>query len=158
MTNALFLDRDGVINEDFGYVCRPEDFKLIDGVIDFCREMQGRGYKIIVITNQSGIARGYYAESDFERITAHMIGVFASAGVTIADVFHCPSLEGPDRKPAPGLFLKAKEKYEIDMAASINIGDKERDLEAGRAAGVGVNILFSEDWQSVIRQIKKHAV
>lgn len=151
MTKALFLDRDGVINEDLGYVYRSEDFKLIDGVIDFCKEMQGRGYEIIVITNQSGIARGYYTESDFEKITAHMVDLFASAGVTITDVFHCPSLEGPDRKPAPGLFLKAREKYGIDMAASVNIGDKDRDLAAGRAAGVGVNILFDGNWPSTAR-------
>ena len=150
MTKALFLDRDGTINVDYGYVYEPERFVFIDGVFDFCRMAQDKGYLLIVVTNQSGIARGYFTEADFAAITKYMVDRFTAAGVTITDVFHCPSLEGPDRKPEPGMFLKAKEKYDIDMAASVNIGDKERDIEAGRLAGVGKNVLFTGDYCGII--------
>ena len=149
MTKALFLDRDGTINHDFGYVYEPERFVFIDGVFDFCRMAQGKGYLIIVVTNQSGIARGYFTESDFTTVTDYMVSRFAAAGVTITDVFHCPSLEGPDRKPEPGMFVKAKAKYDINMLASVNIGDRERDLVAGRRAGVGRNLLFEGDFRSL---------
>lgn len=149
MTKALFLDRDGTINVDYGYVHEPEKFVFIDGVFDFCRLAQEKGYLIIVVTNQSGIERGYFTEADFAMITKYMVNKFAEAGVTVTDVFHCPSLEGPDRKPEPGMFLKAKEKYDIDMALSINIGDRDRDLEAGRRAGIGNNLLFEGDFRSL---------
>ena len=143
MNKALFLDRDGTINVDTGYVHEPERFVFIDGIFDFCREAQSKGYLIIVITSQSGIERGYFTEADYERTTEHMVDEFARHGVMITDVLHCPSLSGPDRKPAPGLFLKARDKHNIDMPRSVNVGDRERDLQAGQAAGVGTNILFT---------------
>ena len=149
MSKALFLDRDGTINVDYGYVHEPARFEFIDGVFDFCRRAQELGYLLIVITSQSGIERGYFTEDDFSAITNYMVDGFAAEGVTITDVFHCPSLEGPDRKPEPGLFLKAQAKYGIDMAASVNVGDRERDLEAGRRAGVGRNILFTGDYKAL---------
>ena len=147
MSKALFLDRDGTINVDYGYVHEPTRFEFIDGVFDFCRRAQELGYLLIVITSQSGIERGYFTEDDFSAITKYMVECFAAEGVIITDVFHCPSLEGPDRKPEPGLFHKAKAKYDIDMASSINVGDRERDLEAGRRAGVGRNVLFAGDYK-----------
>ncbi len=150
MTKALFLDRDGTINVDYGYVYEPERFVFIDGVFDFCRTAQDKGYLLIVVTNQSGIERGYFTEADFAAITKYMVDKFAEAGVTITDVFHCPSLEGSDRKPEPGMFLKAKEKYDIDMTVSLNIGDSARDLEAGRRAGVGRNIPFGGDFSALV--------
>ncbi len=146
MAKALFLDRDGTINIDRAYVHAKEDFTFIDGVFEFCRKAQEKGYLIIVITNQSGIARGYYTEADYKRLTDWMLGEFADRGVVVTDVFHCPSLSGPDRKPESGMFLKARDKYSIDMSASVNIGDKQRDVEAGERAGVGVNLLFTGDW------------
>jgi len=149
MAKALFLDRDGTINVDRAYVYRREDFAFIDGVFDFCRMAQGKGYLIIVVTNQSGIARGYYTESDYKSLTDWMVGEFAKHGVTVSDVFHCPELSGPDRKPEPGLFLKARDKYGIDMAASVSIGDKPRDVEAGERAGVGRNILFTGTYAGI---------
>ena len=153
MTKALFLDRDGTINVDYRYVHELEKFVFIDGVFDFCRMAQEKGYLIIVVTNQSGIARGYFTEADFAAITNYMVDRFAAAGVTITDVFHCPSLDGPDRKPEPGMFFKAKGKYDIDMAASLNIGDSARDLEAGRRAGVGRNIPFSGDFSALVEML-----
>ena len=143
MNKALFLDRDGTINIDTGYVHEPERFEFINGIFEFCRAAQDKGFLIIVITNQSGIERGYFTEDEYITTTRYMVGEFAQRGITITDVLHCPALSGPDRKPKPGLFLKARDKYNIDMSRSINIGDKERDIQAGRAAGVGTNILFA---------------
>ena len=146
MAKALFLDRDGTINVDRAYVHAKNDFTFIDGVFEFCSRAQEKGYLIIVITNQSGIARGYYTEADYKELTDWMVGEFSKRGVAITDVFHCPELSGPDRKPEPGMFLKARDKYSIDMSASVNIGDKPRDVEAGERAGVGVNMLFTGNW------------
>lgn len=142
-TKALFLDRDGTINVDYGYVYQPEKFELIDGIIDVCLKAQKLGYLIIVITNQSGIERGYYTETDFKNMNQYMIDLFKKQGVHLTDVFYCPDLESPDRKPNPGMFLKAQKKYHIDMAQSVSIGDKDRDIEAGKKAGVGKNLLFN---------------
>ena len=143
MNKALFLDRDGTINIDTGYVHDPEHFVFIDGIFDFCHNALSNGFIIIIITNQSGIERGYFTEADYQHTTKYMLDEFTRRNIAITDVLHCPSLTGPNRKPAPGLFLKAKEKYNIDMSSSIQIGDKERDLSAGRNAGIGTNILFT---------------
>ena len=140
---ALFLDRDGTINVDYGYVCQLENFKLINGIMSLCRKAQELGYLIIVITNQSGIGRGYFSDEAFQKLNRYMIDIFAKQGITIADVFYCPDMDGPRRKPECGMFLEAKQKHDIDMAASISVGDKERDVEAGRRAGVGKNLLFN---------------
>ncbi|MCQ2915063.1 MAG: D-glycero-beta-D-manno-heptose 1,7-bisphosphate 7-phosphatase [Alphaproteobacteria bacterium] len=145
MDKALFLDRDGTINIDHGYVYKIDDFKLKDGILELCHCAQEKGYKIIVITNQSGIERGFYTIDDYEKVTQYMIDLFKSEGITITDVFSCPHLTSPDRKPNPGMFLKAKEKYNIDMFKSYSVGDKERDIEAALNAGVGHNYLLSDN-------------
>lgn len=139
---ALFLDRDGTVNIDRHYVHRIEDFEWVPGIVDLCRAAQEKGFSIIIITNQSGIERGYFTEADYERLTAHMRAAFAAEGVELLDVLHCPYLEHPDRKPNPGLFLKAEAKWGINMAASVSLGDKPRDVAAGVAAGVGRNYLL----------------
>src|SRR5574344_1390913 len=118
MVKALFLDRDGVINVDYGYVYQPEHFEFVKGIFDFCKVAQQKGYLIIVITNQSGIARGYFTQKDFEKVNAYMIQKFQEKGITITDVFYCPDLSGINRKPNCGLFLQAQKKYQIEMAAS----------------------------------------
>lgn len=140
---ALFLDRDGTINVDYGYVYQPEKFELIEGIVELCQQAQKKGYLIIVITNQSGIARGYYTDDDFHKLNRYMIKLFAEKGVQITDVFYCPDLEGPRRKPECGMFIEARDKYNIDMAQSISVGDKERDVEAGKKAAVGKNLIFN---------------
>lgn len=139
---ALFLDRDGTINVDYGYVCQKERFDFINGVFELCRKARRLGYLIVIATNQSGIERGYFTVADFEALTAWTLERFREEGVEIAAVFHCPTLTGDDRKPKPGMFLKAKALLNIDMSASVSLGDKERDVEAGIAAGVGKNLLF----------------
>lgn len=139
---ALFLDRDGVINVDHGYTYRIEDFHFVEGILDFIRIMQERGYLPIVVTNQSGIGRGYYRSEDFERLTEEMLRRMRDAGIAIerAQVFACPHApeEGCScRKPEPGMFLQAAERFELDLASSLLFGDKLSDIQAGRAAGVG---------------------
>ena len=144
MQKALFLDRDGTINVDYGYVYQIEKFQIIDGIFELCQKAQEKGYLIIVITNQSGIERNYYTLEDFKNLTNHMIKIFKEQNIQIHDVFYCPSLNSPDRKPNPGMFLKAKEKYNIDMNASISVGDKTTDIQAAEKAGVGKNFLLIE--------------
>jgi len=141
---VVFLDRDGVINEEVGYLHRIKDFKFIPGVMDVCENFLSLGYQLIVVTNQSGIIRGFYKEDDFHILNKWMLYEFQKNGVNILDVFFCP--HGPDdncycRKPKPGLFLNAKEKYEIEMEESWMIGDKESDIEAANNAGINQTIL-----------------
>ena len=115
---TIFLDRDGVINKDINYLHKIDDFEFIDGIFDVCLYFQSLGYKIIIITNQSGISRGYYTESDYQKVTQWMLNQFKYKNINILDIFHCP--HGPDsncdcRKPKPGMFLKAKAKHNTDM-------------------------------------------
>lgn len=149
MAKALFLDRDGTINVDYGYVFQKEKFVFIDGIVDLCRKALEKGYLIIVITNQSGIARGYFNEADFRELNRYMIDLFAEKGVKITDVFYCPELSGERRKPNAGMFFEARDKYGIDMAQSVSVGDKPRDVEAGENAGVGKNFLFENNFTEI---------
>ena len=141
---TIFLDRDGVINKEINYLHKIEDFEFIDGIFDACLHFQSLGYKIIIITNQSGISRGYYSEIDYEKVTQWMLGQFKQKNINILDIFHCP--HGPDstcdcRKPKPGMFLKAKVKHNTDMEKSWLIGDQELDVIAANAAGIENTIL-----------------
>lgn len=148
---ALFLDRDGVINVEKNYVHAIEDFQFIAGIFELCRAAQASGFKLFVITNQAGIGRGYYTEDDFRRLTQWMVQEFEKEGVSIDRVYYCPyhpeygrgtyKNDSFDRKPNPGMLLKAKEDYDIDLSRSILVGDKESDILAGISAGVGYNIL-----------------
>jgi len=143
-TKALFLDRDGVINVDRAYVYRKEDFHFMDGIFDLCRAAKEKGYLIIIVTNQSGIERGYYTELDYLTLTQHMLEEFERNAITIDDIYYCPHLQHEDRKPSPGMILKAQKKHHIDLKASLMIGDKPRDLEAGQRAGIPVNLLIGD--------------
>lgn len=142
---ALFLDRDGTINVDYGYTFELEKLEFIDGIFDLCKEAQNNGYKIIVITNQSGVERGYYTLEQMNAFNELMKNELEKQGIEIAEVYSCPYLEHEDRKPNPGMFLKAKDRYNIDMENSISVGDKERDAEAAKNAGVGKCYLFDQE-------------
>jgi D-glycero-D-manno-heptose 1,7-bisphosphate phosphatase len=144
---AVFLDRDGVLNEDIGYLHRPEDLVWIAGAPEAVRLINAAGLLAVVVTNQSGVARGYYSEADVERLHAHMARELESHGAHIDAFYMCPyHFEGadpryihpdhPDRKPNPGMLLRAMADFSIDAARSLIIGDKASDIEAGRRAGV----------------------
>lgn len=149
---ALFLDRDGVINVDHGYVCKREEFDFIEGVFDLGRTAKQLGYLIVVITNQAGIGRGYYTERAFLELTGWMCEVFQGEGVEIDKVYFCPfhpvhgvglyKVDSADRKPGPGMILRAARELNIDLARSVLLGDKETDIQAGMAAGIGYNLLL----------------
>ena len=144
---ALFLDRDGVINVDYGYVHRPEEFDFIEGIFELVAAANRAGYLVVVVTNQAGIGRGYYSEAQFHALTDWMKTRFNEHGAIIDAVYFCPChpehgigayrRESAFRKPAPGMLLQAQRELDIDMAQSILIGDKPSDMAAGRAAGVG---------------------
>ena len=141
---TIFLDRDGVINKEVNYLHKVDDFEFIGGIFDACLHFQSLSYKIIIITNQSGISRGYYTESDYQKLTQWMLKQFKYKNINILDIIHCP--HGPDsncdcRKPEPGMFLKAKAKHNTDMERSWMIGDKERDIIAANSAGIDNTIL-----------------
>lgn len=151
MSSALFLDRDGVINIDAGYVSDISSFKFIEGIFDLCRLARQLGYLIIVVTNQSGIGRGYFTENDYQTLTEWMRDRFAAEGAPLAAVYHCPY--HPDgigvyrkqsdwRKPAPGMLLQAAADFSLDLSTSLLIGDSEHDIAAARAAGLGAAIRF----------------
>ncbi|MCF6437997.1 D-glycero-beta-D-manno-heptose 1,7-bisphosphate 7-phosphatase [Pseudoalteromonas luteoviolacea] len=150
-SKAVFLDRDGVINHDHAYVHAIEDFEFIDGVFEACQYFTGLGYKLVVVTNQSGIGRGYYDEAQFQRLTQWMCEQFNRHGIDIAGVYFCPHhpkkalpqyLRDCDcRKPKPGMLLQAIEEHDIDPTTSIMVGDKASDMKAAIAAGVATKIL-----------------
>ena len=154
-TKAAFLDRDGVINIDHAYVHKPQEFQFIDGVFEACRKLQAMGYLLIVATNQSGIGRGYYTEKDFADLCDWMRADCKRESVDIADVFFCPHhpekalgayrLDCDCRKPKPGMLLAAQKKWNIDMKASLMVGDKAADMQAALAAGVAARILVGKD-------------
>ena len=141
---TIFLDRDGVINKEVEYLFRIADFKFNEGVFDACLYFQNLDYKIIIISNQSGIARGYYSERDYLELTKWMLDQFNVKGISILDILYCP--HGPEstcdcRKPKPGMLIQAKYKYNISMKDSWMIGDKETDVEAANLAGITNTIL-----------------
>ena len=141
---TIFLDRDGVINKEVGYLFKISDFEFIEGVFDACLYFHHLGYKIIIISNQSGIARGYYNKNDYLKLTEWMLSQFNNNGIKILDTFYCP--HGPEencecRKPKPGMFIEAKDKYNIRMKDSWMIGDKETDIKAANLAGITNTIL-----------------
>lgn len=145
---ALFLDRDGVINVDHGYVGRVADFELIEGVLDALRTASARGYALIIVTNQSGIGRGYFTQAEYQALESHICQLLASEGIELTAVYHCPHLPDANcdcRKPRPGMILRAAREHDIDLAKSVMIGDKQSDAEAAWASGIGRVELVSPD-------------
>lgn len=148
LRRALFLDRDGVINLDHGYVHRREEFDFVDGIFDLAVAASRRGLLLVVVTNQSGIGRGLYTEADFQALMAWVAAEFAARGTPLARIEHCPDHPGratPRRKPAPGMLLDAAAALGLDLPGSIMVGDQPGDAEAGFRAGIGTRILVSAD-------------
>ncbi len=151
-TPALILDRDGVINEDVGFLWQIERCRFVDGIFDVARHFAARGYLIVVATNQSGIGRGLFTEADFRTLMDYIVAEFRRLGAPIAAVYHAPEhpTEGVGRyrrdsawrKPNPGMILAAERDLGLDLARSWGIGDEMRDVIACRDAGVGTLVLL----------------
>jgi len=137
LKKALFLDRDGVINEDTGYPHKPGDIIFRDGIFGLCRLAVQRGYIIVVVTNQAGVAKGYFTEEDVKRLHVWMAEQFIKEGVEITAFYYCPyhtaglieqyKLDSSLRKPAPGMILQAAREHGIDLTKSLMVGDKRSD-------------------------------
>lgn len=151
---AIFLDRDGVINEDFGYVSKIENFKLINGVIDSLILLQKNNFLLFIVTNQSGIARDFYSIDDFKKINNYMLDLFEKNGIKISSVEFCPhhidgkikelSINCNCRKPKTGMFENILKNFHIDKNNSYMIGDKISDIQAGNNIGLNT-VLISHD-------------
>lgn len=152
---GLFLDRDGVINYDNNYVHKIEDFIFKDSIFELCRLALHKNYLIFVITNQAGIGRGIYNEGIFNDLTRWMLELFEEQGIKITKVYYCPyhpihgigkyRKDSYDRKPKPGMIIKASKEFGINLNNSILIGDQKSDIKAGVTAGIKKNILLSEN-------------
>lgn len=143
---ALFLDRDGVINQEVGYLHRCEDVRWVEGIFPLCRTAVALGYRLVVVTNQSGIARGLYTTADFEALMRWIGAEFQAEGVPLDAVYHCPyhpehgigewRREHEDRKPGPGMLRRAARELGVDLGRSVLVGDRCSDIAAANAAGL----------------------
>lgn len=152
MKKAVFLDRDGVINEDSGYVSKISDFKFINGVFEALRGFKELGYLLIIVTNQSGISRGFYTLKDFENLNKFMLDEFTKNGVFIDKVYFCPHSPEENcecRKPKAGMILQGLKEFDINPQNSILIGDKISDIEAANAANLGCAYQIGKDGGSL---------
>jgi rfaE bifunctional protein nucleotidyltransferase chain/domain len=155
LRKAAFLDRDGVINKDKAYVHRWEDFEFVPGAIEGMRRLQQAGYALVIVTNQSGLARGYYTEAQYQALTSALREKLSRQGVQLDGVYHCPhhpqgsvphlAIDCDCRKPAPGMVLQAARELNLSLSDSLLIGDKPGDIEAARTAGVGRAYLVQSD-------------
>lgn len=139
MNKAVFLDRDGTINVDFGYVHKIEDLEFLPGAIEALRIFQELGFLLIVITNQSGISRGYYTLKDAEAFNRAMAQKLEEQGIILKDFFTCPHSPEEDcecRKPSPFMVMKAIKKHNIDPSRSYMFGDKKSDVECGERSNI----------------------
>ena len=146
MLPALFFDRDGVINQEVGYLYRTADVRWVEGIFPLARAARQRGYRLVVVTNQSGIARGLYSTEQFEQLMQWMGAEFQAQGAPLDAVYHCPyhpehgvgewKREHIDRKPGPGMLLRAARDLALDLHRSVLVGDRCSDIAAAHAAGL----------------------
>jgi len=158
MRRGLLLDRDGVVNVDRGYVGRRDQFEFMPGLFAFLRSAEDRGFRLAILTNQSGVARGFYTEQDFQALTAWMLDELRRQGITIDLVLGCS--EHPEgsvapyaresfwRKPNPGMVLDAVQALRLNAARSVFLGDQMRDMEAAKAGGIGQRLLLSHEFDT----------
>ncbi|MET0384028.1 MAG: HAD family hydrolase [Burkholderiaceae bacterium] len=151
---AVFLDRDGVLNEDRGHVSRPDEFAWLAGSIDALRALRQGGWRLVVVTNQPGIARGLFGPAEYDNLTGWMQAELSHHGVSLDGVYHCPHL--PDapltawrrqcdcRKPAAGMLRRAARDLKLDLPSCVVVGDQPSDIAAGRAAGVAACIRIAD--------------
>ena len=163
MRTALFLDRAGVLNVEKNYLHKIEDFEFMPGIVEVMRQYQQEGYTLVVVTTHSGIGRGYYTEKDFWKLTEWMKQTLAEQGVIVEGVYFSPyhpekgvgeyRRESDCRKPGPGMLLQAAKELRLDLGASLMLGDKESDVEAGQNAGLAQTIRLLE--KGKIREASK---
>jgi D-glycero-D-manno-heptose 1,7-bisphosphate phosphatase len=154
MNRAIFLDRDGTLIKDEGYQFASNNIEFLSGVITALEKFQSSGYKLIIVTNQSGIGRGYYSEYDMAKFNEQINIELKKHSVFLSAFYYCPHFEGSQkdmynikcdcRKPSPGLIIKAAEDYQINLSQSFMIGDKESDVLAGRNANVKNSYLIDD--------------
>ena len=147
MSQAVFLDRDGTIIVDKNYMADPAEIELLPGAVRGLRRLQEAGFLLIIVTNQSGIARGYFTEQALHEVHRRLLEILEGEGIQIAGIYYCP--HGPEddcfcRKPKPGLLLDAAAEHGVDLYKSAMVGDSLRDTQAGMAAGCGLNILLRD--------------
>ncbi|MCP3661087.1 MAG: D-glycero-beta-D-manno-heptose 1,7-bisphosphate 7-phosphatase [Gammaproteobacteria bacterium] len=152
---AIILDRDGIINIDKGYVHNIEDFEFVEYIFEVLQQFQKLGYRLFIVTNQSGIAKGYYTEADFIKLNNHMIGEFKNNAIKIEKIVYCPhhpagireeySIQCNCRKPESGMIEEILMEYEIDIDNSYMIGDSERDIIAGNNVGLKSVLISRKD-------------
>lgn len=149
---ALFLDRDGVVNEEVGYLHRAEEVRFVEGIFSLCRTAAALGYRLMVVTNQAGIARGYYSEADFEVLMEFMRGRLREEGVELDAVYYCPfhpehgvgkyKREHEDRKPGTGMLRRGAREFGVELSESVLVGDRCSDIAAANAAGLRETFLI----------------
>lgn len=159
-SRAVFLDRDGTVIYDTGYPHDPDQVALLPGAAEALAELAGNGFKAVVVSNQSGIGRGFVSEAQATAVHERFLSLLESLGVRIDGSYYCP--HSPDdgcrcRKPSPELLLRAAEDLDLDLGRSIMVGDKPSDVEAGRRAGCAT-ILFTGDWSEVAATILREEV
>jgi D-glycero-D-manno-heptose 1,7-bisphosphate phosphatase len=161
MNKALFLDRDGVINVNHGYVYKSSDFDFIDGAVELVKRANEQGYKVIVVTNQSGIGRGMYTELDFKVLSEWMVAEFKAKNACIDDILFCPHhpqakieqyrMVCTCRKPQAGMLVNAALNHNVSLSNSIMVGDKTTDVEAAINAGLGEVVWFNTDFSDTTK-------
>ena len=155
---ALFLDRDGIINEDSAYVYQPQEFIFVEGIFGLCRYFVKQGYRLFIITNQAGIGRGFYSEADFEQLMVWVNEEFYKRNIVIEKSYYCPhhptagignyKINCDCRKPEAGMLLAAAKEFNLDLNESLLIGDKTSDIEAGKRAGLKKTYLIKSRYQA----------
>ncbi|WP_433967751.1 D-glycero-alpha-D-manno-heptose-1,7-bisphosphate 7-phosphatase [Tunturiibacter gelidiferens] len=153
MKRALFLDRDGVVNEEVGYLHRADEVRFVNGIFSLCRAAVALGYRLIVVTNQAGIARGYYSEADFQALMMFMRGKLREEGIELDAVYFCPfhpehgvgeyKREHEDRKPGTGMLRRGAVQFGVELSESVMVGDRCSDVAAANAAGLRQAFLIS---------------
>jgi len=154
---ALFLDRDGTINEEVGFLHEVEKIRILEGAAEVIKKARQKGYLIIVISNQSGVGRGYFGIQEVEKVNQGIKSILGKEGAGIDAFYFCP--HSPDdncscRKPSPGLFLKAAKEWDIDLSSSLCVGDRVRDVEAGIRAGIKQGFLLLGDMEGESSKLK----
>ncbi|MDP2688951.1 MAG: HAD family hydrolase [Deltaproteobacteria bacterium] len=155
---AVFLDRDGTINIDAGYLSKPEELALITGSADAIRRLNGFGVKVIVITNQSGVGRGYFTNGDLERVNARLVALLRLEGARIDGIYCCahrPDEECPCRKPKNGLAVKAAQEHGIDLGKSFVVGDKASDIGLAWGSGARGVLVMTGDGPEELKKMSR---